>query len=58
MASRITKDGDVEIDFWIVKSKDGVVAIWTDEPPPLPDVSRHGPYVATAQVVRRLAPTP
>ena len=56
MAARISKDGDVEIEFYIVKNEDGHISVWTDEPPPDRGLERNGPFVAIAQVTKRLAP--
>ncbi len=56
MTAIISKNGDVEIEFYIVRTKEGAVSIWTELPPPNPDIERHGPFVAAAQVTKRLAP--
>lgn len=56
MVARISKRGEVEIEFYVVHDVDGIVSIWTKEPPALPGLRRYGPYTATAEVQRELAP--
>jgi hypothetical protein len=56
MNHRISKRGDVEIEFFVVRTKEGHVSIWTQEPPPAPNVERHGPFIAEAKIPAKLAP--
>jgi hypothetical protein len=56
MAARISPDGDVEIEFYIVRTKEGHISVWTEPPPPRPNIERHGPYTATTHVPKTLAP--
>lgn len=54
MAARMSTHGDVEIEFYIVRTDDGI-SIWTD-PPQEKSGERYGPFVATALVPLNLAP--
>lgn len=56
MVARVSKDGDVEIEFYIVRTKEGHVSVWYEEPPPNPGIERTGPFTATATIPKRHAP--
>jgi hypothetical protein len=56
MAARVSKDGEVEIEFYVVRTNEGHVSVWYEEPPFNINIESTGPFIATAQIPPRLAP--